>query len=383
MALDAPTLLTLTMTIAAAVAVYLASEWRLVRDRALLYWCAGFASITMGSGLSLLRVLGASFVGIWVANGLLVAAHLFFLFGVASFAGARLPLRWCAVALPWTALLLLPEGRMATLAYGLLNSGLVAALCFRAAELLRPRDGVVDVASEQLRLVLLGHGLFYLVKTMLVFAPGAFVDPAAFRGLLIPASLLEGVMVEVLIALSMTGTVRRRRETQIVQLAERDPLTGLFNRRAFDQRAAAMLESTSAHRPAALLLIDVDRFKQVNDQHGHGAGDRLLVLLGDMLRTSVAEHALAARLGGDEFAILLGDTGRDAAVAAADTLRSRFAAKTDVATLSIGAALVDCPATIGDMIDRADIALYAAKHGGRDRLHLTPAAAPQKLRAAA
>ena len=112
-------------------------------------------------------------------------------------------------------------------------------------------------------------------------------------------------MAIMLIALSMTGSERYRREQQIARLAARDPLTALYNRRALDLRAPRLLAQVSPTQPGALLLIDIDNFKSVNDLHGHTAGDRLLIALSEMIRGVVPQGALAARLGGDEFVILL------------------------------------------------------------------------------
>ena len=110
MALDPPTMLTISIALAAAAALYLAIEWRSVREPSLLFWSAGFATITMGSTLALLRGIGLLLIGIWFANGLLVVAHWFFLAGVLRFTQMRLSRIWLSVVLVWFALLLLPVG---------------------------------------------------------------------------------------------------------------------------------------------------------------------------------------------------------------------------------------------------------------------------------
>ena len=149
----------------------------------------------------------------------------------------------------------------------------------------------------QLRYVLLIHGLFYVAKAAIAITPGTLIDLATFGGLIIQVSLVEGAMAIMLIALSMTGTVRYRREKRIERLAARDPLTAMYNRRALEARAPKLLDGVSPKHPGALLLIDIDNFKQVNDVHGHAAGDRLLVMLGEMIRRALPEGSLAARLG--------------------------------------------------------------------------------------
>ncbi len=376
MALDAPTMLTLTIALAAAAALYLAIEWRGVREPALRFWSLGFATIGLGSTLALLRGSGLLLIGIWFANGLLVVAHWLFLVGVARFTGARLSRAWYLAPVAWLALLLLPGEEPWPKTMLLVNSLLVALTSLRAGALLRPHGGSLGVGAAQLRYVLLGHGLFYLAKGGLAILPGTLIDLAAFRGDIIQVSLVEGVMAIMLIALSMTGTVRHRREKRIERLAARDPLTTLYNRRALETRAPRLLQDASPAHPGALLLIDIDNFKLVNDLHGHTAGDRLLVTLSEMIRALLPEGALAARLGGDEFVILLRGASGGQVARLGDLLRQRFHeaasqafATPEAVTLSIGAHLYEHPpASLAALIEQGDLALYASKRGGRDSI---------------
>ncbi|WP_296184097.1 GGDEF domain-containing protein [Pseudomonas sp. UBA1879] len=377
MALDPITMLTLSIALAAAAALYLAAEWRHVREASLLFWSAGFATISLGSTLALLRSSGILLVGIWFANGLLVTAHWLFLLGVARFTEARLPRSWYGIFAVWVAMLLLPEGPWWSKVMLLVNSALVALMMFKASALLRPHGKSLSVGAGQLRYVLLGHGLFYLAKAITAAMPGTLIDLAAFRGEIIQISLVEGAMAIMLIALSMTGSERYRREKRIERLAARDPLTALYNRRALDVRAPRLLEDVCASRPGALLLIDIDHFKSVNDLFGHIAGDRLLIMLSEIIRSALPNRALAARLGGDEFVILLGDTSSAQITELGSALRERFHDATQSfatpqpVTLSIGASLFDqTPASLSALIEQGDAALYASKRGGRDSVRV-------------
>lgn len=378
MAFDAPTMLTLTVALAVAAALYLAVEWRNVRESPLLFWSAGFATIAIGSTLALLRGSGLILIGIWFANGLLITAHWLFLLGVARFTEARFSRAWYLIFVAWLAMLLLPEGPLWSRVMLFTNSMLVALVTLKASALLRPHGRSLSVGAVQLRYVLLMHGLFYAAKAMTAVIPGTLIDLSAFRGLIIQISLVEGAMALMLIALSMTGTVRWRREKRIERLAARDPLTALYNRRALEARAGNLLKETSPVRPGALLLIDIDNFKQVNDLHGHLAGDRLLIALGEMLRALLPERALTARLGGDEFVMLMGDASNDRVVALGDALRQRFnhmAAQAfttpQAVTLSIGATLFDRPpVSLAALIEQGDTALYQSKRGGRNSTRL-------------
>ncbi|BAN47960.1 putative GGDEF domain protein [Metapseudomonas resinovorans NBRC 106553] len=381
-------MLTLSVALAAAAALYLAVEWGSIREPSLLFWSAGFATISVGSTLALLRSNGYLLIGIWFANGLLVLAHWLFLLGVARFTGTRLSRAWYLIFVAWTALLLLPEGPLWSKLMFLANSLLVALLALRASALLRPHGRSLSVGAVQLRYVLLAHGLFYIAKSLTVVVPGTLLDLTAFRGEIIQISLVEGTMAIMLIALSMTGTERHRREKRIARLAARDPLTTLYNRRALEARAPRLLEDVSSARPGALLLIDIDNFKLVNDLFGHGAGDRLLVALSEMIRSALPERALAARLGGDEFVILLGETSSERLLALGNALREQFnstAAQTfstpEPVTLSIGASLFDQPpASLAALIEQGDAALYESKRGGRDSIRLVDRSSGEPLR---
>lgn len=163
--------------------------------------------------------------------------------------------------------------------------------------------------------------------------------------------------------------VRAQRESRL------DPLTGIANRRGFVERALARLARARADEPLSLLLIDIDHFKQVNDTQGHAAGDRLLCALADVLRASCRGTEPPARLGGDEFVVLVEGGPREAHALAQrvrDALgRLRAQATADDAavpacTVSIGLASVVGPCALDVLMSRADSALYAVKHGGRD-----------------
>lgn len=374
MAFDPATMLSLTLAIAAA-ALYLLLEWRSVKELALLYWAAGFATVFVGSSLSLLRASGHLFIGIWLANGLLVLAHWLFLLGVIRFVGERLPaLWWCWVAL-WCAMLALPFDPAGTKVYLIVSSLIVGLLSLRASAALKLAPDVATLGTQQLRYVLMIHGLFYVAKGTITLLPGTLIDLTVFRGTIIRVSLVEGVMAILLIALSMTGTVRYRRERQIEHLAERDPLTVLLNRRGFEARAARRLAEVSPSAPGALILVDIDHFKQVNDLHGHAAGDRLLVTLADLARQTLPPGSLEARLGGDEFAFLINDTSAEELSHIGETLRQRFHmaatafAAPQTASLSLGVILFDTPpSSLDALIDQSDRALYDAKRRGRNRM---------------
>jgi diguanylate cyclase (GGDEF)-like protein len=159
-------------------------------------------------------------------------------------------------------------------------------------------------------------------------------------------------------------------------LADTDALTGVLNRRAFEEAACAAAAAADAQRhPCALILIDVDRFKDINDARGHGAGDAALRALAEALREGLRGGDVIGRLGGDEFALLLPRADLDRATQIAGRLREAVRALRPVydgevlrLTASFGLTEAEPAETLTELMHRADAALYRAKAGGRDRV---------------
>jgi diguanylate cyclase (GGDEF) domain len=171
---------------------------------------------------------------------------------------------------------------------------------------------------------------------------------------------------------NMVDRLRESRE-ELERLSTLDGLTGLANRRHLLSRLA--LESSRAkrgHHIFAVLMVDVDHFKDYNDSYGHLAGDEVLVRIAEILRESCREVDCAARYGGEEFLVLLTETGMEGAVEVAERVRARLASETfagGTITLSVGvASYPDFGETPEAVIMSADVALYQAKHMGRDRV---------------
>ena len=166
---------------------------------------------------------------------------------------------------------------------------------------------------------------------------------------------------------------------ELQQLSHRDHLTGLMNRRAFDELAPAQLAQAVRHGwPLALLLFDLDHFKRVNDEHGHGAGDAVLRHVARIAQAQLRSADLLARYGGEEFIALLPDCDADAALALAERLRlalQQQPLRLDDGRLldlsaSFGLAAGQGELSLGELFGRADAALYAAKAEGRNQVQL-------------
>lgn len=164
--------------------------------------------------------------------------------------------------------------------------------------------------------------------------------------------------------------------------ADRDYLTGLANRRRFRTALGQELERWRRYRtPCALLMVDIDHLKKINDAHGHSVGDNVIRHVASTLARHSRDNDTAARLGGEEFALLLAGATEESAMIAADRLRQAVSSVANepagVATVSVGVAA--CPAqatTERALYAAADAALYQAKRDGRDRSVLAPRLLP-------
>ncbi|MDX1588776.1 MAG: diguanylate cyclase [Oleiphilaceae bacterium] len=171
---------------------------------------------------------------------------------------------------------------------------------------------------------------------------------------------------------------RKKLEYQLRYLARHDELSGMPNRRYFMQRGDTELNRARRyHNPVSLVLVDLDHFKRINDQHGHKAGDEVIQAFAALCQKTLREQDMAARIGGEEFVLLLPETGLDGARTLAERLREELAgtairaAGADIpvtASMGVVEALPETEA-LGSLLARADRALYRAKGEGRNRVH--------------
>ena len=186
--------------------------------------------------------------------------------------------------------------------------------------------------------------------------------------------IANGAAYVAVVALAMAGLENlRRSQALLARLVIQDQLTNVLNARAFAERLTQELDRNRRYpRPLALMYMDLDNFKVINDTHGHQTGDAVLRLVADAMRSSVRQADVVGRLGGDEFAVLMPETDAQLADAAAKrlvaSLRNVFKGTPNV-TASIG--VVSCTATdasTDDLLRRADQAMYDAKKMGKDRV---------------
>ena len=166
---------------------------------------------------------------------------------------------------------------------------------------------------------------------------------------------------------------------RLTHAATIDSLTGLFNRRSFDTRLRQEIERAKrSSGTLAVLMIDIDDFKDVNDTQGHPAGDAVLLAVSDVLRSVVRVFDFCARYGGDEFAIVMPNSDRESTAAAAERIRERIS--TSRVTVSVGAATMRDDDTAEDIVQRADDGLYRAKAAGKNCVRIAPSGIVAQLR---
>ena len=168
----------------------------------------------------------------------------------------------------------------------------------------------------------------------------------------------------------------KQEKARAEELARTDFLTDLANRRAFYEQGERELRSLEqGARPAAVVMLDIDHFKSINDRYGHAGGDSVIRAVADLIRAHLRATDIAGRLGGEEFALLLPDIASDAALAVGERIRA--ATESSIVehegrpihfTLSVGMAARSTDASLDQWIARADAALYRAKQGGRNRV---------------
>ena len=260
-----------------------------------------------------------------------------------------------------------------------INFGFGGLSLLVAAELRQVRN---NGPTENILFVLsLLSGLNFFVRTLgVVIAHGPFKTYDGFYGSSYwTTALLSHALLSLLIALCLFSAAALDVMKALKTETFTDPLSGLLNRRGFEERAALLLrQCASARLPVALVLADLDHFKALNDQHGHAAGDRVIADFAAKLNFATGTRGAAGRIGGEEFAVLLPLCDLASARLFAEAIRSLYSSG-GVASLPPGirvTASFGVAARTGDeglepLMRRADEALYKAKKNGRDSVRLS------------
>ncbi|MDX8478192.1 GGDEF domain-containing protein [Mesorhizobium sp. VK24D] len=260
-----------------------------------------------------------------------------------------------------------------------MNFGFGALSLLVAAELKTVRNnGPIEKILFVLSLL---SGLNFVARTLIVvIAHGPFTSYDGFYGSSYwTTALLSHALLSLLIALCLFTAAALDVMKALKAETHTDPLSGLLNRRGFEERATLLLDQCAkAGFPVALVLADLDHFKALNDQHGHEAGDRVIADFAAKLRFATGTRGAAGRIGGEEFAVLLSLSDLGAARLFAEAIRTFYSAGTvdglppgTRVTASFGVAARTGNEGLAPLMRRADEALYKAKRNGRDSVRLS------------
>ena len=375
MFLDTPTIFFTAAAMCFPVAGLLFLSWRQNRaERTLLWWSGGLFAASVGLTLLVLEGDISEILSIDIANALLVLGISLGWAGARAFNGSRIspfviflgPAVWlvlCAVPAIHDSL----PVRVAV--FSAMYAGYTGAL---AHEYWRGRvDGLASRTALAATFLLIS-GIFLLRSLAAVFVPpkaaDAYLQPDPFTALFVMLPIVLCIANAVLVI----AATKDRAEAEQRRLAETDQLTQTRNRGATLAAASERL----ANGPGAMLLFDLDRFKQINDRFGHPAGDRVLVAFAAVAEANLRDGDVFGRIGGEEFLAFLPGAGRIDAMAVGERIRAEFA-NTMIdndgahmqATVSIGIAVSGAAADDFDpLLIEADRALYLAKENGRDRV---------------
>ena len=379
---DFHTLFVVTMFILGVAGLLLLFAWR--QNPAIVALGLWSSAFLMGSAaMSLLLAGGISpdVSSLTLATALWLTAHGVMWSAARSFEGRRTPLiLTLAGALIFIAACQFESfyGSLAArMTYTTTVVGIYLVLC--AVEIWRANEGELLMSRWPAIVLLMIHGSMFLLRAPLIhvlpFPAGVLPpDPAWF-----PAGVFELLFFTFGMSVLLVNMAKERAELQQRQHSLLDPLTGIANRRAFFDRGAKLLRRTSADGYAsALLLFDLDRFKDVNDTYGHQAGDRVLSEFCEMVEPMLRPGDLFGRFGGEEFGCLISQVSLGEALAVAERIRTAVAAtplelgdEQRQVTVSVGVAMSnESGPSLQALFAAADRALYRAKAKGRNRVEV-------------
>jgi diguanylate cyclase (GGDEF)-like protein len=385
MNLDVNTLFMVTIYVEAILGLLLLFAWaQNTAIRAVAWW--GFAHLIRAASIGLFGTYGTApdLISIDLANALLFTAFAVTWTGARVFDGRPVePVYLVTGAVLWLLVCRLPVLADAIDGRAMIAAAIITAYTWLTAyEFWRGRNEQL-VSRWPAIFMLFAHGALFLLRTpmvaMLPWSPTNNMFGSMLGSVWLTVLSFEALLFTISIAFILLAMAKERTELRHRTAAMVDPLTGIANRRAFLQDAALLAKRHNSNpRPTAVLLIDLDHFKSINDRFGHALGDRVLEIFTDAARQSIRSSDLIGRLGGEEFAAVLHDTSRDKAVAVAERIRESFAqASQEVAgrpvcaTVSIG--IVHCEDAVLDvpgLLAQADQALYFAKERGRNRVEV-------------
>jgi diguanylate cyclase (GGDEF)-like protein len=382
MNLDINTLFLVTIYVEAILGLLLLFAWaQNTAITAVAWW--GFAHLLRAASVTLFGLYGSvsNIISIDLANAILFTSFAL------TWTGARLfdhrkpefVLLFAGAAL-WLVACRIPGFTDSFDLRLLLSSGIITAYTWAAAfEFWRGRSEPL-VSRWPAIFMLFAHGALYLLRTPLGdLLPWLTRNNPLLESVWLSVLSFEALLFTIAIAFILLAMAKERAEYRHKTAAMIDPLTGISNRRAFLQEGEEHFgRQVSDPRPTAVMLLDLDNFKSINDHYGHAVGDRVLEIFAKIASSCLRRIDLFGRLGGEEFGALLHDTTRDRALVVAEQIRSAFAAATRevdgrpiAGTVSIGIVVAgDTMLDLSALLAQADHALYRAKHAGRNRIEI-------------
>lgn len=380
MQLHVPTLLLVNLVITVALGISMGLVARRERRDGMVWWAWGMVTLAFSHVLLALRGQINDWLSVVLANTLLIVTFSIFAEGLCEFQ-RRAPRRW----LIWAPAVLLPIALAGLLYEPRIRSLLsTTVLLFQAAVMLQLVWGHRKETQGRGQ-HFVAAGLVLIIAALLLRLGGAATGQLDLTQMTASnpvhaASLLVATLTVVVIVMGLVMMTKERADALNRSLALQDELTGLGNRRAIHRILGQQLaQARRSGRPLALLLIDVDHFKHVNDVHGHISGDKALREIAACLQDRLREQDIAGRWGGEEFIVILPDTEATGAGHFAEELRGAVeqlhvvsvVGKQMPQTISIGLhVLSPTDRERNDLIGAADRALYLAKQNGRNRVEV-------------
>ncbi|MGE4281125.1 MAG: diguanylate cyclase [Magnetospirillum sp.] len=371
---DLRTILVMTIFVFATQGFFLWQLYRIKRRPAFALLAWGCGAFSLGFlGYFLRPLLGMTLFTVSVANLLILAYPVFLLATLMQCHGIKRPIRalyWGLpglLALGLVTLTHMQDGLMVVLVASAINGAyylFIAAYAVRNLPLGELSLRMTLVSNLALAITLFGRaGVAWVMMHNLAPAQAAPLAVWLSYTLLIALFCLSAQIY------GLPLQEFTRSEQTLRHLASVDPLTEVQNRRAFFEQANAI------QGPVSVLMLDIDRFKTINDRFGHATGDRAIVVFAQLLRDALRHDDLLGRMGGEEFAIVLPGVARDRATEVAERIRSACEAETVLSdngfrvrlTVSIGVAEGDGH-QIDALLKQADLALYQAKENGRNQV---------------
>lgn len=384
--LHAPTLFLVLVCVTLTVGCLLFLSWLPNRRAGALIWW-GSANIIGGlsAGLLALRDAIPDFFTVDLANALMFASY------GCVWAGAR---RFCNAPVRWAALIAAPSAWLALCKFDMFYQSMQlrvmaasAIVCFLALAtaftLWRGRREHLVSRYPAIGWLII-HACFFACRIPLALALPLPTSAEIAAGPWFAVIMFEALLHIIALSFLQIAMIKERAELQQRTAALTDLLTGAPNRRAlFEQGAECLARCAASHRTAALILLDLDHFKMVNDTYGHDAGDEVLRQVARTISEHLRLDDIFGRLGGEEFACLLPATSLESAMAVAEGLRLKIATmqvptSAGIVRVAISCGLADtgeCGPDLLALLKSADVRLYEAKAAGRNRVVGAPRSA--------